>query len=302
MENFLNIKIIPKNNENKSLTKSRLLCLLFITGNLLLFNGCSSDNPEANFTASATTTAVGDTVYFTNSSLNASYFQWTFGDGSAAVTKNTAHAYVQKGNYTITLVAIGNDKSNSISKNILVTGTISIFEGVGITEVSLTDTWNTIKNKFSGQDSTMFVDTSGQYYQHSVYYSQKGIVVNFFNFLPTDIDSSEYPDEIAVLYPYAGYTAKGISLGQDISLIKTAYGTPSTQTINGYICHYYDNLGIQFWTTTSSTLIVEIDIFLPITNNSNSLQSRKPRIRPLKNNLKGKAIRPTLGHIKKSWY
>jgi PKD repeat protein len=267
MKNFLkvrnmSIKILCSDDGTKCVrNRRRLLYFTLFIGIVILFSGCSADNPEANFIPSATTVAVTDTVYFTNNSINASFYQWVFGDGDYAITKNTAHAYTQRGTYTVTLVAIGDNKSNSISKSILVTGIISIFPGIGIIEDSLSDTWASIKNKFSGQDSIMSVDTLEQNWVHSVYYVNKGIIFNFINFSPDTIYSSENPDEIAVINPYAGSTAKGITLGDDISMAKTAYGTPATNTSDGYIDYYYDKLGIQFWTSTTSTQIDEIDVY-----------------------------------------
>ncbi len=289
MKNFLKVeKMSIKNicNVVGALSVRNIKRFLYFTmfmGIVLLFCRCSADNPEANFTPSATTVTVGDTVYFTNNSLNAGYYQWAFGDGSFAITKNASHAYTQNGNYAVTLVAIGNNKSNSISKNIFVTGTITIFAGVGIIEDSLTDTWASIKNKFSGQDSLMHVDSSDQYYIHSVFYRGKGIIFSFYNFLLSVIDSSEHPDEISVVNQYAGYTAKGITLGDDISKVKAAYGTPGTQTTDGNTVYYYENLGIQFWTTTMSNIIEEIDVYLPINAKSISVRKIKySKIRDLK--------------------
>lgn len=58
---------------------------------------------------------IGDTVHFTNTSVNGNTYQWTFGDGSGIVTtQDASHVYTTPGTYTIKLVAINPNTCNKI--------------------------------------------------------------------------------------------------------------------------------------------------------------------------------------------
>lgn len=63
--------------------------------------------PVANFDGSQTSITVGDTVTFTDRSINApTAWQWDFGDGTANSTlQNPTHTYTVAGDYTVTLTA-----------------------------------------------------------------------------------------------------------------------------------------------------------------------------------------------------
>lgn len=50
------------------------------------------------------------TVTFTNHSVNASLYRWTFGDGSVSLASNPVHSYSATGNFTVQLVAIGDNQ------------------------------------------------------------------------------------------------------------------------------------------------------------------------------------------------
>ncbi|MBX7238353.1 MAG: PKD domain-containing protein, partial [Bacteroidia bacterium] len=56
----------------------------------------------------ATTDTAGCAPYtstFTNSSLNATSYQWNFGDGGTSTVATPTHTYNSSGNYTVTLIA-----------------------------------------------------------------------------------------------------------------------------------------------------------------------------------------------------
>jgi PKD repeat protein len=58
------------------------------------FSYTPADNPEA-----------GDTIFFTNSTANATSFKWEFGDGISSVQGNPTHIYDQAGIYEVILTA-----------------------------------------------------------------------------------------------------------------------------------------------------------------------------------------------------
>ena len=163
------VNVQPSRN-NQGNTWLMLLYSILVMSMVPFFTGCKDKDPEANFSASEESALLGDTVYFTNSSSNADFYQWTFGDGDAAVTQDASHVYTEAGTYTVTLVAIGNDKSNSISKQVTVTGDITIFPGIGTSEISVGDTWATIKSKYSALSYVQYDATYSEYYGHFILY------------------------------------------------------------------------------------------------------------------------------------
>lgn len=55
------------------------------------------------------TIALDSSIYFTNNSTLADYYQWDFGDGSTSTLTTPTHKYSKTGNYEITLIAINSD-------------------------------------------------------------------------------------------------------------------------------------------------------------------------------------------------
>jgi len=184
----------------------------------------STQNPLANFTSrqyfnerwyygfvrdSFFQIFVTDTITFINTSENATYYQWSFGDGTYSFAKNPSHLYPKTGNYlmqyAVTLRAIGNNGSNYLSQSIFVIDTntnASIFPDKGIKGINLGDTWQKIKIQYSGQYQVV-TDTFGIIFQHSLYIRNKGIIITFFNF-SNEISSTDIVGEISVISPYSG--------------------------------------------------------------------------------------------------
>jgi len=79
-----------------------------IRKSLLESKGCLPPCPVptvAGFTASATTVAVGETVNFSNTSLNAGSYNWTVNGTSFGTQTNTSYTFLAPGAYTILLTA-----------------------------------------------------------------------------------------------------------------------------------------------------------------------------------------------------
>ncbi|MBN1340455.1 MAG: DUF2271 domain-containing protein [Bacteroidales bacterium] len=57
---------------------------------------------------------------FTNTSVNATSYQWDFGDGNTSSENNPQHTYNDPGTYTVSLTAQYIDCTNQISKNVVV--------------------------------------------------------------------------------------------------------------------------------------------------------------------------------------
>ena len=71
---------------------------------LLLLSACINE-PFACFNVSNKTPQVGETVKFSNCSLQSSIYNWDFGDGSTSTSKSPSHAYSVAGTYKVTLSA-----------------------------------------------------------------------------------------------------------------------------------------------------------------------------------------------------
>jgi PKD repeat protein len=94
--------------------KSLLLSLLSVI--VLMMSSCSKedDPPVAAFSMDKTTAHVGETITFTNLSLNAGPTIWDFGDGTMeAINRNPTHSYSSAGSFTIGLTVSKRADSNS---------------------------------------------------------------------------------------------------------------------------------------------------------------------------------------------
>ncbi|MBS1596558.1 MAG: PKD domain-containing protein [Bacteroidetes bacterium] len=82
-----------------------------------------STNTQASYTYTPLQPCIGDTVRFTNTSLNANNYHWDFGDNSTSVLRNPRKAYSAAGTYTIQLIASGSVRSDTSYQTITVSTT-----------------------------------------------------------------------------------------------------------------------------------------------------------------------------------
>ena len=116
--------------ENPTITYSRagnFAITLFVT------NGTNSDTKTVNvnvmdvasadFTADNTTISAGESVTFTNLSVNASTYYWTFtgGNPSTSTDVNPTVTYETPGTYSVALFAAGENSSDSETKTAYIT-------------------------------------------------------------------------------------------------------------------------------------------------------------------------------------
>ena len=76
--------------------------------------------PVANFSANVTSGYVPLSVQFSDSSVNATGWNWDFGDGSNSTEQNPTHIYSAIGNYTVNLTASNGNGTNSTFATITV--------------------------------------------------------------------------------------------------------------------------------------------------------------------------------------
>jgi PKD repeat protein len=82
-----------------------------------IFIGPSANLPDAEFSANATAINLGDTVLFTNLSINApTSYIWDFGDGSSTNQTSPFKQYNNVGTYNVTLIATNSFGSDTLVK------------------------------------------------------------------------------------------------------------------------------------------------------------------------------------------
>jgi len=92
------------------------------------------DGIHASFHASEYETCTGERIFFSNTSCGGTSFNWSFGDGDAAVGEHVSHVYDTPGVYTVTLTASSPADSDSSSNTITVAADCATIEGT-ITDV-----------------------------------------------------------------------------------------------------------------------------------------------------------------------
>jgi len=88
-------------------------------GLVLIVGMASAASPEANFSAYAKATKYVN-VPFTDTSVNATGWYWTFGDGGSSVVQNATHMYTSAGEFTVTLNVTNGELYNETSQNITI--------------------------------------------------------------------------------------------------------------------------------------------------------------------------------------
>jgi len=112
----------------------KVYLLLFSITILAIISSCGDDedvppapDPVAAFNQSTVFAEPGETVTFTNTSMNGETFAWDFGDGGTSNLESPGYNWTQAGSYTITLTAINADgKESTASSTILIAAKINV--------------------------------------------------------------------------------------------------------------------------------------------------------------------------------
>ncbi|MDX2135361.1 MAG: PKD domain-containing protein [Saprospiraceae bacterium] len=72
--------------------------------------------PDAGFTSSIN----GATVSFTNTSTDATSYNWTFGDGQSSTQTNPTHTYTSDGTYTVRLIATNTCGNDTFTQQVVI--------------------------------------------------------------------------------------------------------------------------------------------------------------------------------------
>jgi len=108
--------------------------------------------PTANFTYSGADNFAPCRVEFSNTSSNATDYEWDFGDGNSSDKENPTNVFNSGGTYNVTLTAINSEgKQNVINKTITIKNKPTEFVILGL---QLTDFPTTDSNGASWDDTT----------------------------------------------------------------------------------------------------------------------------------------------------
>lgn len=127
--------------------------------------------PKADFSFSVS----NFTVSFTNLSINASNFLWSFGDGESSTETNPIHQYSSYGTYYVTLSAYSGGAFDSETKSVIVQNS-GISTDVTFNNPVFTDIYITINNDtrlIEPEGSVTFYGLSGNSFSYSAYTSGK---------------------------------------------------------------------------------------------------------------------------------
>mgnify|MGYP003683343725 CR=1 FL=1 len=78
----------------------------------VLLSGCSTA-PSAGFDVVNGTALSGETVEFTNTSVDANSYTWNFGDGTGSTSESPTHIFTSSGTYTVSLSAFSKNEKKS---------------------------------------------------------------------------------------------------------------------------------------------------------------------------------------------
>ena len=81
---------------------------------------CSSPEPQAVFTATPDGQTMPLTVAFTNQSVNATSYQWDFGDGQTSTEESPSHTYTLFGTFTAKLTAVNGEQTSEQTYEVVV--------------------------------------------------------------------------------------------------------------------------------------------------------------------------------------
>ncbi|MGB7337512.1 MAG: PKD domain-containing protein, partial [Phototrophicaceae bacterium] len=76
--------------------------------------------PDPSFVADPNPALTGQSITFSNTSLNADSYSWDFGDGGSSTEVSPSYTYSVAGNYTVTLTATGSGGTQTTTTNIVV--------------------------------------------------------------------------------------------------------------------------------------------------------------------------------------
>lgn len=264
----------------------------------LAVSGCKKDQETdpvtASFSLRPSAVELGDTVNFINNSINASFYQWDFGDGGTSIDENPSYVYETEGEYEPSLIAIGANDSDTATQNVTVTRSydVTIFPSVGIEGVDIHTPWSAVQSTLTS-DTLHFINYMPDFpvWRHEVYYGMEGIGLIFFSDTNFIYDNSILAF-IFLLSPYEGATEEGIAIGSEMARVLQKYG-PAENVIEeeGLLGYWYDSKGVDFW-SQGTGVVDEIDIYDP----ADYAKKSAPLLKMTREMIRQRYFRPVSGH------
>ena len=162
--------------------------------------------------AAFTPEVVGDTVFFSNSSLNALNYTWSFGDGTTSTDEEPFHVYTESGEYQVILTATNECTSTNFIQN------VSIF----ITDTETFEKGNDLTvspNPFSQQFVLTFDENLTDDYRLRVVNAQGQLVQSMLvNASQNTIDGKHWPSGV---YFISLEDVQGEKVSKTIRIVKS---------------------------------------------------------------------------------
>ena len=169
--------------------------------------------PTADFTSNRTTVEIGESILFTDMSINnPTSWSWDFGDGGTSLEQNPTHIYTIAGNYTISLT-VTNESGSDIE---IKSGYITIDEDGNDNIFNPDLTYGTM------------TDIDGNIYKTIQIGTQVWMAENL-KYLPSVSPSSEESDNIPLyyIYDYQGTNLAEAKVTDNFVTYGTLYNWPA---------------------------------------------------------------------------
>ena len=230
---------------------------------LLVIVSCDNDEeqePIASFTVSKTEIFSGESVVFTNNSLNAVSYEWNFGDGSATLSEeNPTYTYVDPGSYTVTLKAIGKGGVSTSSTDISVLEEPRIIAGQRIDQYNVGDFWIDVLDVIALDYYYYNTLSADNIYLHTIVMESEQLAIYLESSNSTTVQDEDPIFFVSAWGNYDGRTPSNLMIGSTLDDVFSVYGVPETENGDGYTVYYYFDKGILFY--AENNIVLEIDVF-----------------------------------------
>jgi PKD repeat protein len=221
--------------------------------------------PIAGFIATTSTTNLD--AIFTNTSTNATSYEWNFGDNSPISTnENPTHTYAIDGVYTVTLTASNSEQSSEFSNTIYIGNLVNLISNgtmddeTGWTIVNHYEAANTIGSVTFSDGVATFNETVAGDWKHMGIYTSVDLNAGMYQF-DMHMVYNEINDCWGEVYIGSVEPLQNQDYSGDQQVIKAynAWDCPDVKTYDGLAtasgCDTSENPG-QFEITTSGTYYI----------------------------------------------
>lgn len=163
------------------------ITFLILSGILLV--ACSSDNsvstlqtkPAANFGATVTTVSAGNSITFTNNSLNATSYLWLFpgGDPNTSTEENPTVTYNTPGVFSVTLTAANTDgEDNTLTLPQYITVEEAIAPTMATYNVTFVGNWSAANHPADFPSGDHFSTAIGMVHKQGAQFFEDGTLAS----------------------------------------------------------------------------------------------------------------------------